>query len=160
MSDNNENRIEGIWPTVRVHRKNTENRTQRKVLQTRTAKIPAGDLIRRIETELRAGAAVELLDGKGKGAIRVYACVTKDFKSMYATSATMGDFRQSLNDIRFRVVRGVIGKNESMESAEDWAEIAEGMKNEAPSVVPDQMVTCPKCGTRFRVGRRNAVAAA
>ena len=57
MSDNNKNRIEGIWPTVRVRMKNTENRTQRKVLQTRTARIPAGDLIRRIETELREGAA-------------------------------------------------------------------------------------------------------
>ena len=159
MSDNNENRIEGIWPTVRVKRKNTENRIQRKVLQTRTAKIPAGDLIRRIETELREGAAVELLDGKGEGAIRIYACVTKDFKSMYATSATMGGFRQSLNDIRFRIVRGR-DKGEHMESAEDWAEKAEELRSEAPSVVPDQMVTCPKCGTRFRVGRRNAVAAA
>ena len=159
MSDNNENRIEGIWPTVRVRVKNTENRIQRKVLQTRTAQIPAGDLIRRIETELREGAAVELLDGKGNGAIRVYACVTKDFKRMYATSATMGGFRQSLNDIRFRVVRGR-GKDESVESAEDWAEKAEELKSEAPCVVPDQMVTCPNCGTRFRVGRRNAVAAA
>ena len=40
MSDNNKNRIEGIWPTVRVKRKNTENRTQRKVLQTRVVQTP------------------------------------------------------------------------------------------------------------------------
>ena len=159
MNKNTEERIEGDWPKVRVRYDHNDNRIKRKVVETRVKRIPAGDLVKRIVRELRTGASVELLDENGDGAIRICAVVGPKLDKMYASCIAMKPLSHSLNDIGFSIVRGR-GRDEHIESAEKWAEEAKQMavaaKDETPSVTPDSMVTCPKCGTRFRIGRRLA----
>ena len=99
---------------------------------------------------LRQGYEVRLATTDGVDAIRLYPCVETDMKTMSVAAATMDPFRGTLADKRVRFThRGhEVTRNEARRLNET--------KASEPRVTPDTLVKCPKCGTRFRVGKKLA----
>jgi len=100
-----------------------------------------------IKRVLRAGYEVRL-GGEDNG-IRLYPCLHTDFKTMFVAADTMGNFRNSVSDMEFEVIRyGEVTDVEKVHRASDNAK-AESMLH----VTPDKIVTCPVCGNEFRIGK-------
>jgi len=80
-------------------------------------------------------------------AVRFYACVLK-LKTPFVTAQTLGNFRRSIAD---KAIRPTLhGKEVSLARVK---ELDRQARREHPHVTPDTMITCPKCGTEFRVGK-------
>jgi len=91
---------------------------------------------------VREGYDVKLCD-----AVRFYACVLK-LKTPFVAAQTLGNFRQSIAD---KAIRPTLhGRDTSLARVK---ELDRQARQEHPHVTPDTMVTCPKCGTEFRVGK-------
>lgn len=120
-----------------------------------------------ITNYLRRGYEVRLVfAGYCENAIRLFPFMARDLKHMEVKAETIGSFRtETLADKNAVFAR--LGKNVSRSDVEDFES---EKKNETPvgkwkpsmggesdiqSVTPDTMVTCPKCGYNFRVGRKN-----
>ena len=97
------------------------------------------------------------LDGK----LRFFACLDRATRSKLEVVATTGgELRNALNDIAFtlenregKAVSKTALKRQVQKSARDKA--SKLFAQSAPQgVTPDTMVACPKCGERFRVGKR------
>jgi hypothetical protein len=165
---NEEARYEGVnwdeWkPKVRMYAHGSDQPI-RKVL-TRGERILDCSMFSEIKKLLRQGFEVQLREpGTDKSFLRIYPTLGTDLKTMYAASKAMTPLSHCLNDKKARMVfrgkeytkpedaAGAI--EETRYRREDEGE-DEGENNgeEMPSVTPDIMVKCPKCGTRFRVGR-------
>ena len=134
---------------VSLRAKGKNHTVSRKVLTKDVRSLDAGDLIYDVMRLLKQGYEVRLNDHGGDAAIRLYPCVDKEMKAMYVASQTMGDFRHSLKGKRITFTRG--GEDISEEEALDFAKKC---KQRGDEVTPDKMVTCPKCGKHFRVGKK------
>ena len=94
---------------------------------------------------LRKGYEVRLtIDGKD--VVRLFPLVEQDMKTMVVSAQTMGKFRtDTYVGKKTRIVR---------KSGEMSVEEAKNLNDEYVHVSPDTMVECPKCGHRFRVGKK------
>lgn len=134
----------------------------RKVLTKGTTEIKITDrLYTRLCRELTAGKEVRLVWGDVPF-VRFYPVVGNDLKTMKTMAQTMNPFRgnvyNGMNEFRFVTGRGrrVLAK-ETVECrmAAKCDERSAKRKTDGGNryVTPDMMVTCPECGTEFRVGR-------
>ena len=73
--------------------------------------------------------------------------ITKGKDTMEVCTRAMGGFKQTLSDKKVKLA-SLPKKDEETENED------EGEKDE--EVTPDQLVTCPKCHKRFRVGKKAA----
>jgi len=81
--------------------------------------------------------------------IRFVHMVDADFANMRVSVQPMGSFRNCLEGVSFRL------KYDGRDiSAEDAERLREEVEVEEEEVSPDQMITCPKCHKRFRVGKK------
>ena len=156
MNDNNETRMTAEWePRAKVKRGGFSRRSLvRKLVTNGVKEIGLPGTIEAIEKLLRQGYEVRLTDGKSEAAIRIYPLLSTDCKRIYPQAATMGGFTdclsgfkpkvfhrgQELDDVTLRMQRNI--------AAENYAE------RKKLCVTPDTMVTCPNCGTEFRVGSK------
>ena len=79
--------------------------------------------------------------------VRFYQCLEK-FKTPFICAASMGDFRKAVAGKTVCLTRKCkpITPEKAVKVNEDL--------RKAKMVTPDTMVTCPKCGTEFRVGKK------
>ena len=95
------------------------------------------------------------------GKLRFFACLDRATRSKLEVVATTGgELRSALNDIAFTLenregkavtkteLKRKVKKTARAQASKLFAETA------PDGVTPDTMVTCPKCGERFRVGKR------
>ena len=97
---------------------------------------------------LRQGYEVRLASTDGRDAVRLYPCVETDMKTMFVAAATMDPFRGTLADKRVRFT------HRGREVTRSEARRLNDAKAAEPHVTPDTVVECPKCGHRFRVGKK------
>ena len=82
--------------------------------------------------------------------VRFVHMVDANFTNMRVSVQPMGCFRNCLEGVSFRLRYGE--REVSAQDAErlrDEVEVEEDLE-----VSPDQMITCPKCHKRFRVGKK------
>lgn len=103
-----------------------------------------------IKMNLMAGKEVRL--GKATEGIRLFPLVEKDYKTVKVIAQTFGDFRNALDDEPFELTDDSV----SVEDAVKRREADLKRSHSKLSVSPDTMVTCPACGTEFRVGKQLA----
>ena len=113
------------------------------------------------EAGLEAGSIKRLMEAITKAlrhgyeprmaeSVRFVHMVDADFANMRVSVQPMGSFRSCLEGVSFRLRYG-----EREVSAQDAERLRdEGEVEEDLEVSPDQMITCPKCHKRFRVGKR------
>ena len=151
-------------PEVRVKRHGKHPSLQRKVLTRGIVRIERPRLLELITEKLRKGLEVRITGVDGGDAIRFFPLAGTDCKSMFPKAQAMGDFAKCLGDKRLTVVTGSdrrelddveIGRKIAAQK-ERYVEEYERTHADRPSVTPDTVVTCPNCGTEFRVGRQLA----
>lgn len=98
---------------------------------------------------LRRGHEYRFVDEDGNEALRLFPCVNTDLKTVFVAAQTMGEFRNSLSDKKIRPF--VAGEEVCIKTAR---KVVKKALKRIPSVTPDEMVECPECGTRFRVGKK------
>lgn len=143
-------------PTVVVHRRGDARRSlERKVLTRGVKVLQLGGTMKHVKELLRQGVEVRFADELGNEALRFYPLATVDCRSMSVRAQAMGNFAKCLNDKRPRLRNGerTLSDGEAKEIIDDQAERFVKYRAEIASVTPDMMVTCPNCGTQFRVGR-------
>ena len=164
QSKNNEARYEGVnwdseWKPKARMRSSGADAPQRKVL-TKGVREQCCDLgaIKRL---LRQGYEVRLREpGAKETFLRIFPVLGTDLKTMYAACKAMSPLSGCLADKKVRVVfRGKEYANPE-DAAAAFEETryhredeGENSGEELAEVTPDTVVKCPKCGTRFRVGR-------
>ncbi len=120
----------------------------RKVLTKDVYKLPAADIITEAISLLKKGYEVRLC-GKASEAIRLYPCVEQDMETMFVAAQTMGKFRTSLSTKKVKLLRKGVEATTA-----DMINLNRDQKEEIARVSPDCTVTCPNCGTTFRVGKK------
>jgi len=154
-----EARYEGVnwdseWkPTARM-KCNGDNGPKRKVLTKGVKELALCDTFRVIKSWIRQGYEVRLRDG-GDAFLRIFPVLGTDLKTMYAACKSMAPLSGCLADKKARVVfRGREYSNpEDAAAAYDETRHGRGEGWDLDEVTPDTVVECPKCGSRFRVGR-------
>ena len=113
------------------------------------------------EAGLEAGSIKRLMEAITKAlrhgyeprmaeSVRFVHMVDANFTNMRVSVQPMGSFRNCLEGVSFRLRYGE--REVSAQDAErlrDEVEVEEDLE-----VSPDQMITCPKCHKRFRVGKK------
>ena len=143
---------------VNVHSYGAGRKPARKVVTKGTRSVVSYTDPKAITDLLRKGYEVRLAFWGGEDAIRLYPIMSTDFKRMEVKADTMGSFRtDTLSDKK--AVFAMMGQQVPKSKVEEFtvAKVCQpkGGGPEAGYVTPDTMVTCPKCGNRFRVGRKN-----
>ena len=102
---------------------------------------------------------------------RFFACVNKAHTQLEVVAQTTGSLRRAVADIPFAFVADgeavsertlrerakLLARERAERAAEEAAKAARARQAaSATQVTPDMQVTCPNCGTTFRVGRRVA----
>jgi len=141
---------------VKVEKQGKKNAALRRKVQTRgVIKFKASSVLNSMMDALLAGYEVRLVDDYGDDAIRLFPCLDANYEKMFVAAQTMGIFRRIIEQIPFRMEHcgEEVNPQEYLEDkiARQW-EIEK--KREKLAVTPDTMVSCPKCGTTFRVGRK------
>ena len=93
---------------------------------------------------------------------RFFTCLNKSRTQLEVVAQTMGKFRKAMADIPFAF--DCDGETVSAEKLNERARLLAAEQRRAATkrsaatkqVTPDMQVTCPNCGTTFRVGRRVA----
>ncbi len=167
---NNEARFEGVnwdedWkPKVQMHAHGNDQPV-RKVLTKGVREVYCDEFVL-IKKLLRQGFEVQLREPGAKDSfLRVYPLLGTDLKTMYARAQAMLPLSTCIADKKVKMVfRGKeYTKPEDASAAIDETRYRPRPENgeydgeedgeKLPSVTPDTVVKCPKCGTRFRVGR-------
>jgi len=125
---------------------------KRKVRTRGVKTIDVLDLFEETLIYLRKGYEVRLTSQCDGEAIRLYPCLDADYKTMFVAAMTMGSFRQSIGDIPFRMEHCGETVDPTTE-CEAKQRKAETIRETRRNVTPDTVVTCPKCGNEFRVGK-------
>ena len=151
-------RFEGCnWdePVVNVQRNGTKTTLHRKVLTRGVKTLCVGNVMKEVKALLRRGIEVRLSDEYGNEAVRFFPLASTDCKKMFVKAQAMGNFGHCLADKKLRVRHcgKEIGKAETKELVDEQSSAYSDTKPDRPSVTPDTVVTCPNCGTEFRVGR-------
>lgn len=167
-SKNDEARFEGVnwdedWkPKVQMHA-HGDQQPVRKVLTKGVREVYCDEFVL-IKKLLRQGYEVQLREPGAKDSfLRVYPLLGTDLKTMYARAQAMLPLSTCIADKKVKMVfRGKeYTKPEDASAAIDETRYrrengeydGEEDGEKLPSVTPDTVVKCPKCGTRFRVGR-------
>ena len=118
-----------------------------KVKTKEICRITDGELWFKIKTKLREGCEVRLADAGGNEFVRFYPLVNIDTDRLYPCAQTMGVFRQTAYE-------GIVPRysKRGRQLSEDEVETAKEIVD-LPSVTPDKVVRCPKCGAMIRVGK-------
>ena len=143
-------------PTVRVNSKGKGRGPSRKVVTHGLCCIDITAYLRLARLNLRRGREVRFTMAGGD-AIRLFPVMERSGERMFVCAQTMNAFRtETLADKKVRYTRR--GEEVSAEAVKVFTETkkAEIRNGEETAVTPDTMVQCPKCGYRFRVGRRIA----
>ena len=143
-------------PTVRVNSKGKGCNPARKVVTNGLCCVDITDTLKLARLNLRRGREVRFTCD-GEEAVRFIPVMEKGGERMFVCAQTMGAFRtETLADKKVRYTRR--GEEVSAEAVKVFTETkkAEIRNSEETAVTPDTMVKCPKCGYRFRVGRRVA----
>lgn len=113
-------------------------------------------VLTRILDYVRAGYEYRMIDENGEEALRFIPVVEKDMKTVSLVAQTMGSFRKALNDKEVKpFYRGEeVTRTKAAKLIEDEAEKGREYQRNRVNVSPDTLVTCPKCGTEFRVGKK------
>ena len=136
--------------TIRIKRHGDGHAISRKVVNevpTRTFIIPQLDIV--LDALNEAPCEIRLATSDGKEAIRLYRVLTTKLDEQFIAAQTMGDFRHGINDnrkLRFTHRNKTVTKKEVERFNLD-------QKAKRVNVSPDTLVTCPACGTEFRVGK-------
>ena len=136
--------------TIRIKRQGKGKTVRRKVVNeipTRTFILPQLDDV--LEALNEAPCEIRLATGDGKEAIRLYRVLTAKLDEQFIAAQTMGDFRHGINDnrkLRFTHGKKTVAKK-------DVERVNLDQKAKRTNVTPDTLVTCPACGTEFRVGK-------
>lgn len=142
------------WDTPEVNCKsNGRGRTSAgKVITLGIDYILAPELIQAATESLRCGYEVRICGETSKEeAIRLFPCATPDKTAMFVKAATLYDFRdKTLADKKMRLMRN--GKETTPE--EEIARKDESGGDEVEEVTPDPIITCPKCGCRYRAHKK------
>ncbi|MBP5510488.1 MAG: hypothetical protein J6Z49_06185 [Kiritimatiellae bacterium] len=151
-------RFEGCnWdePVVKVQRNGRETTLHRKVLTRGVKTLNVGNVMKQAKELLRRGIEVRLSDECGNEAVRFFPLASTDCKRMFVKSQAMGGFSQCLADkkLRIRHCGKEIGKVETKRLVDEQSALCSATEPDRPNVTPDTVVTCPNCGTEFRVGR-------
>lgn len=151
-SNNNEARVEGVWePTVKIGTKGAHAAIGRKVLtKGRTYFIVH---LQEITKLLRSGQEVLLTDNADSDSgIRLYPCMDKGVKEMFVAAQTMGDFRKTLNDVKFNIVSR--GQRISRKTCDAMilTQTQRFVNAKREAACPTRVVECPKCGYEFEIG--------
>ena len=146
--------IEGQWrATARYGGSGRRNTVPRRFVHNRGHKdIEDRRLEKKIVDLLRGGYEVRLFGGS----VRLYHCVDKEFRTMYVAASTLADsrVRSCVHDIAFDFVR-----RDGRHDVQDVIDMELDRRtavDEMPHITPDTTVECPKCGHRFRVGKKLA----
>lgn len=113
-------------------------------------------VLSRILAVVRAGYEYRMVDENGEEALRFIPVVEKDMKTVTLVAQTMGSFRGSLNDKEVKPFY----QGEEVPRTKAAKMVIEAQKDDAAyrssrvNVSPDMVVTCPECGTEFRVGKQ------
>ena len=115
------------------------------------------------EAGLEAGSVKRLMEAITKAlrhgyeprmaeSVRFVHMVDANFTNMRVSVQPMGSFRNCLEGVSFRLRYGE--REMSAEEADGLREPDSGEEEAESEVSPDQMITCPKCHKRFRVGKK------
>ena len=115
------------------------------------------------EAGLEAGSVKRLMEAITKAlrhgyeprmaeSVRCVHMVDANFTNMRVSVQPMGSFRNCLEGVSFRLRYGE--REMSAEEADGLREPDSGEEEAESEVSPDQMITCPKCHKRFRVGKK------
>ena len=157
----NKTRFEGAnWdePIVNVVKggRSGQSCLKRKVMTRGIMRVHAFALTKEaIVKYLREGYEVRITDANDKDMIRLFPCMSVGHMKLEVTAQTMGEFRECIADKKVRVVH--CGEEISKAQFEKLNDEQRAKYDEAKNfigVTPDIMVTCPKCGTEFRVGKQ------
>lgn len=123
---------------------------------SRIAEDEDAAVLTRILDVVRAGYEYRMIDENGEEALRFIPVVEKDMKTVSLVAQTMGSFRKALNDKEVKpFYRGEeVTRTKAAKIIEDEAEKGREYQRNRVNVSPDTLVTCPKCGTEFRVGKQ------
>lgn len=136
--------------TIRVKRHGNGHAISRKVVNeipTRTFIVPQLDNV--LDALNEAPCEIRLATGDGQEAIRLYRVLTTKLDEQFIAAQTMGDFRHGITD--HRKLRFTHGKKAM--TKKDVERFNLDQKAKRTNVTPDMLVTCPACGTEFRVGK-------
>ena len=159
---NEEPRYEGTdWdPVATVKQKGPSCRTVSRKVKTKGVRYFDGSpLMGDVITRLRQGYEVRICTARDmeSAAIRLFPCLDADCRTMHVTAQAMGEFRTETLADKHAVVRigGAAAKRAEVERYIDRAEIRYAKRRASMvCVTPDTTVTCPSCGSTFRVGRQ------
>jgi len=155
LKSDGEKVVVGNWiANVQTKVDSTNAGVRRKVLTKGISVFDLRDVMPDIVEVLRQGNEVRFSDG-GEEVLRLYPCLDKDLTRMFVAAQTMGEFRQSIADITFNIVRRDGKDNDDMREVRRQM-VQERESHARSEVTPDPLVTCPKCGCEFRVGRSQA----
>lgn len=115
------------------------------------------------EAGLEAGSVKRLMEAITKAlrhgyeprmaeSVRFVHMVDANFTNMRVSVQPMGSFRNCLEGVSFRLRYGE--REMSAEEADGLRDPDSGEEEAESEVSPDQMITCPKCHKRFRVGKK------
>lgn len=104
---------------------------------------------------LRAGNEVRICDGLNEPQIRLFPIVLKDMKTVVVSAQVMKDsaLRKCLNDKKVKLVRDKDDEIKTINDAKKVSDEQYRFINSLVCVTPDKVVKCPKCGTKFRIGK-------
>jgi len=146
----------GEWKAKVTLESHGENRPEkiRKVKVNEIKRIECEGL-NEIYDELLAGKEVRICNQRFGEAIRLYPCLNSDYSEMFAAAQTIGEFRKSLKDVKFKMVHcGMdVDPKEALKDKEFRKQAIAEKRQKRVNVTPDTIVSCPECGTEFRVGK-------
>lgn len=148
--------IEANWETsapVSVKLNGERKATSQKVKTKKVEIISLPFTVEDARQYLRRGSEIRFTDGAGDEWLRLFPMVDTKTDRLYPVAQTMGDFRRSAYDgitPFYSWRKGAVG----VEAIRDANKAARELREEPiVSVTPDKIITCPNCGTRFRVGK-------
>jgi len=154
---NTETRFTAEWePEVKFRSNGACNRTmQRKVVTKDVVRVEADQFLNMAIDRLRHGYEVRATLN-GEDALRLIPITDREFRKIGIKAQTMGSFINRMSDLMVKILkrRGEkISRDAANACISDAEQKYDEFRNALVHVTPDMTVTCPECGTEFRVGK-------